>query len=200
MSTAALVLASGSASRQAMLRDAGVGFEVLVPQVDEEAVRESLLAEGADGRAVADALAELKATRISARVPGALVLGADQVLVCDGRLFSKAASRDAARDILRSLRGKRHQLISAAVLAKAGGPVWRTIDTADLWMRDFSDAVLDAYLERAGEAVLGSVGCYHIEGEGVQLFARVAGDQFTIRGLPLLPLLGALRENGVIAT
>ena len=200
MSAPALVLASGSASRQAMLRAAGVPCEIMVPQVEEGVARQALLAEGAAGREVADALAELKATHISARRPEALVLGADQVLVCDGRLFSKAASRQEARTVLQSLRGKRHQLISAVVLAKAGGPIWHAADTADLWMRDFSDAFLDGYLERAGAAILGSVGCYHIEGEGVQLFARVRGDQFTIRGLPLLPLLAALRENGVIAT
>jgi septum formation protein len=198
VSAPGLVLASGSASRQAMLRAAGIGFEVLVPQVDEDSARESLLAEGADAAAVAEALAELKATHISIRVPERLVLGADQVLVCEGRLFSKANSPEGARDVLKALRGKPHRLVSAAVMARGGVPLWRAVDSAELWVRDFSDAFLEHYLARAGEAILGSVGCYHIEGEGVQLFARVSGDQFTIRGLPLLPLLAALRDNGVV--
>jgi septum formation protein len=198
VSARVLVLASGSASRQAMLRAAGVLFEPVVPEVDEEAIKESLLAEGQPPRAIADALAELKAVRVSSRVPHETVLGADQVLVCDGRLFSKAGTVDEARTVLQQLRGKRHELITAAVLARAGTPIWRSVETAELWMRDFSDVFLDAYLGEVGEAVLGAVGCYHVEGPGVQLFARVTGDHFAIRGLPMLPLLGALREQGYV--
>jgi septum formation protein len=199
VSSEVLVLASGSASRQAMLRAAGVAFEPIVPHVDEEAVKEALLADRQPARAVADALAELKALRISARVPEAVVLGADQVLVCDGQLYNKAADLSAARAVLKELRGKQHQLITAAVLARAATPIWRHVETAELWMRDFSDAFLDRYLAEVGESVLGAVGCYHIEGAGVQLFDRVAGDHFAIRGLPLLPLLAALRAQNLVA-
>ena len=198
MTTARFVLASGSASRQAMLTAAGVPFTVEVPRVDEELVRDSLLQDGAQPRAIADALAELKAVRVSARYPEAVVLGSDQVLVCDGRLYGKAGSLAAARATLADLRGRKHQLISAAVLAQGGRPVWRTVESADLWMRAFSDAFLDDYLAQTGDSILGSVGCYHIEGRGLQLFSRIAGDVFVIRGLPLLSVLDALRVNQVL--
>jgi septum formation protein len=163
-------------------------------------VRDSLLAEGAKPRAIADALAELKAVRISGRHPGAVVLGSDQVLVCETRLFSKADSLAAARATLSELRGRKHQLISAAVLAQDGKPIWRSVESADLWMRGFSDAFLDDYLAETGDSILGSVGCYHIEGRGLQLFSRIAGDVFVIRGLPLLSVLDALRINRVLSS
>jgi septum formation protein len=194
------ILASGSASRQAMLTAAGVPFTVDVPRLDEESVRDSLLAQGAEPRAIADALAELKAVRISARHPNAVVLGSDQVLVCETRLYGKADSLAAARATLSELRGRKHRLISAAVLAQDGKPIWRSVESADLWMRGFSDAFLDDYLAQTGDSILGSVGCYHIEGRGLQLFSRIAGDAFVIRGLPLLSVLDALRVNRVLSS
>ncbi len=195
----ALVLASASSSRARLLQHAGVPFEVHPAHVDEDGVKESMLAEGADGRAIADALAELKARRVSNTQPGALVLGADQVLVCDGALFNKAETMEAAAAQLRRLRGKPHQLVTAAVLAKDGAPIWRHVDIATLWMRDFSDTVLESYLTAEGDDLLGSVGCYRLEAVGVQLFERIEGDYFSILGLPLVPLLTALRQHGVVA-
>jgi septum formation protein len=132
-------------------------------------------------------------------VPDALVLGADQVLAFDGALVSKCASLGEARDLLRRLRGRTHQLISALVLAKAGGAIWRTVETATLKMRDFSDRFLDDYLAAEGEELLKGVGCYRLESRGAQLFERVEGDYFTVLGLPLQPLLAALRQHGIVA-
>ncbi len=194
-----LVLASASASRAGMLQQAGVPFEIHPAHVDEEALKQSMLAERADGRAVADALAELKALRVSLSHPAALVLGADQVLMCGGQLFSKAETMDAAAAQLRGLRGKSHQLVTAAVLAKGGAAIWRHVDISTLWMRDLSDAFVESYLATEGGALLGSVGCYRLEATGAQLFERIEGDYFSILGLPLVPLLTALRQHGVIA-
>ena len=193
-----LILASRSAARAAMLRAAGVGIEVVPVQVDEEAVRAAMLAEGAPPRDIADKLAELKALRASRRQPDRLVLGADQVLVEGERLFAKPADRAEAREQLLALCGRTHKLLSAAVIAENGVPVWRHVGTARLVMRPFSDAFLDDYLDRLGELVFLSVGCYQLEGLGAQLFARVDGDFFTVLGLPLLELLGYLRARGVL--
>jgi septum formation protein len=187
-----LVLASASKSRARLLENAGVPFTVRPANVDEDAVKAS----GLDGRAVAERLAELKATAVADE----LVLGADQVLVCDGGLMSKAATLDEAAEQLRMLRNRRHVLVSAVVLASGGAPVWRHVEESALWMRDFSDAFLDSYLAAEGPDILGGVGCYRYEGAGAQLFARVEGDYFSILGLPLVPLLAALREHGVIGT
>jgi len=195
------VLASTSAARRAMLSAAGVRHEAVPPHVDEDEVKAALRAEGASPRAVADALAEAKAVKVSARLPGALVLGADQVLALpDGTMLDKPADRAAAAAQLRCLRGREHRLISAAVVAENGAAVWRFVDTATLEVRPFSDDWLEAYLDAEGEAVLGCVGSYRLEGLGAQLFSRVGGDHFTILGLPLLALLGYRRTRGVIAT
>ena len=193
-----LVLASGSAARATMLRAAGVEIEVAPVQVDEDAVRAAMLAEGAPPRDIADKLAELKALRGSHRQVDRLVLGADQVLVADGRVFAKPAGRAEAREQLLALRGRTHTLLSAAVIAQGGTPVWRHIGTARLAMRPFSGGFLDDYLDRLGDLALQSVGCYQLEGLGAQLFARVEGDFFTVLGLPLLELLGYLRARGVL--
>jgi septum formation protein len=195
-----LILASASASRAGLLAAAGVSFEILPARVDEGAVKTSLLADGADAVRVAEALAELKALRISALHPDALVLGADQVLVFGDELVSKSASVAEARAQLDRLRGQKHHLIGAAVLARAGTSVWRHIDRITLWMRPFSDGFLEDYLAREGDAAVACVGCYRLEGAGAQLFSKIDGDYFSILGLPLIALLAALREHGVIAS
>ena len=192
-----LVLASRSVIRARILRDAGVEFTVEPSDVDEDAVRASILSQG--GSTMASALAERKALAVSALRPDDLVLGADQVLVLGDELVSKAGTLQTAATQLRKLRGARHDLVGALVLAKDGVPVWRHIETSTLWVRDFSDEFLAAYLKTEGEAVLESVGCYRFEGLGAQLFERVEGDYFCILGLSLLPLLAALRDRGVMA-
>lgn len=195
-----LVLASTSPTRRRLLENAGLGFEPVSPGVDEEEVKLSLTASGASGTQIAETLAELKANRVSTRFPQALVIGADQVLSCNGVLFDKPPDMDHARAQLQALRGKPHELLTAVCVAKAGGRVWHHNAVARLTMRAFSDGFLDDYLQRTGEDVLGSVGVYRLEGLGAQLFSRIDGDFFTILGLPLLPLLGFLREHGVGTT
>ena len=192
-----VILASKSAARRAVLDGVGVLFEAATAGVDEDAVKTALLAEGATPREIAEALAELKAVKIAARRPG-LVIGADQTLEFEGGLYDKVETVDAARERLRLLRGRPHQLHSAVVVAKDGAPVWRELASATLVMRDFSDAFLEAYLAAEGEAALGSVGCYRLEGPGAQLFDRIEGDYFAILGLPLLALLEFLRNHQVL--
>jgi len=193
-----VILASKSATRRAVLDGAGVAYEAAGSGVDEDAAKAELLAAGATPREVAEALAERKALAVSAGRPE-LVVGADQTLEFEGRLYDKAETVAAARGRLRALRGKPHWLHSAVVVAQDGRPVWRETQSATLTMRDFSDAFLEAYLADEGEAALGSVGCYRLEGPGVQLFSRIEGDYFTILGLPLIGLLDLLRARGVLA-
>lgn len=193
-----LILASKSAARRAVLDGAGVTYEARVAGVDEDAVKAALLAEGAGPRDIADALAELKAIRVSAGRPD-FVIGSDQTLDLDGQLYDKAESIDAARERLRLLRGKTHKLHSAVVVAKEGAPIWREVVTASLTMRAFSDAFLEDYLATEGEHALGSVGCYRLEGPGAQLFSKIEGDYFAILGLPLMGLLDLLRRHGELA-
>ncbi len=197
--TAPLILASRSPARAALLAAARVPFEVVAAPVDEAAVKAGMLAEAAPPRDIADALAELKAYRVASRRPDRLVLGADQVLVCDGILHDKPGTRDAARAQLLALRGQRHDLLSAAVVFEAGRPVWRHIGRAQLTMRAFSDTFLDAYLDSEGDAIVDCVGAYRLEDGGAPLFSRVDGDLFTVMGLPLLELLGFLRTRGIVA-
>lgn len=194
-----VVLASGSRTRAEMLERAGVRVTLAPAAVDEEEIKLAARAEGTPVEDVAEALAELKAQRVTRKHPGALVIGADQMLECEGRWFDKPADRDAARAQLQDLRGKTHRLVSCAVVIRDGERLWHHVDRARLTMRPFSDAFVDSYLNAAGDDVLGSVGAYHLEGLGAQLFHRVDGDFFTILGLPLLPLLGFLRVHGVIA-
>lgn len=193
-----LTLATRSAARIALLTGAGLGFEAVGSGVNEEAVKRDLLKDGAPPAAVAEALAAEKAVAVSRLRPG-LVIGADQTLDLDGRLYDKAESLAEARERLAVLRGRTHRLRSAVAVAEGGEVVWRTLDSASLTARRFSDAFLDAYLARNGETILGSVGCYMLEGDGVQLFERIEGDYFTILGLPMLPLLAYLRERGIVA-
>ena len=193
-----IVLASKSAARRAVLDGAGVPYEAVVASVDEDAVKTQLLAQGASPAEVAEALAELKATRVSATRPG-LVIGSDQTLDLDGKLYDKATDLYSAWARLKTLRGKTHKLHSAVVVAEAGQPIWRELVTATLTMRDFSDAFLQDYLATEGEASLGSVGCYRLEGPGAQLFSNIEGDYFAILGLPLMGLLELLRQRGELA-
>jgi len=192
-----VILASKSAARTAVLKGAGVAFETAVSGVDEDAVKTALLAEGQGARAIAEALAELKAQKISQSRPG-LVIGADQTLEFDGRLYDKAETVEEARARLKLLRGQPHQLHSAVVVAKDGAPIWRDMVSCTLTMRDFSDDFLEDYLVREGEAALGSVGCYRLESLGAQLFSKIEGDYFAILGLPLLGLLDLLRNHGLV--
>ena len=191
-----IVLASGSAARAAMLRAAGVVFEVVRPAVDEEALKRDLRAARLPVASQADALAEGKALSVSRMRPDARVLGSDQMLeTADGGWLDKPRDDADAAAQLRSLGGRTHRLHSAAVVAVAGATVWRTTATATLTMRPLSDTFIAAYLAAEAEALAGA-GIYRIEGRGVQLFKRIEGDNFTIMGLPLLPLLGWLRAAG----
>ncbi|MCB1370661.1 MAG: septum formation protein Maf [Rhodobacteraceae bacterium] len=192
-----LILASRSEGRATLLRQAGVPFETVAAAVDEAAVKAAMLAEAAPPRDIADTLADLKARRVAARRPGALVLGADQVLVSAGQLYDKPRDLEEAADQLRRLRGATHELLSAAVVYEEDRPVWRHIGRARLTMRRFTDAFLEGYLARHRESLLATVGGYHLEGGGAQLFSRVEGDYFSVLGLPLLELLGFLRTRGV---
>ncbi|HEV7386246.1 MAG TPA: Maf family protein [Phenylobacterium sp.] len=191
------MLASKSTARRAVLEGAGVPFEAVGSGVDEEAAKVGLAAKRATPRQVAEALAEDKALAVSVARPE-LVVGADQTLEFEGRLYDKAETVDDARDRLKTLRGKPHQLHSAVVVARNGETVWRELESATLTMRDFSDGFLEDYLVAEGQAALGSVGCYRLEGLGVQLFAKIEGDYFTILGLPLMGLLDLLRKEGVL--
>lgn len=192
-----IILASKSAARRAVLTGAGVPFEVSVAGVDEDAVKSAMLAEGASPRDVADALAELKAIRVSRSKPG-FVIGSDQTLEFEGKLYDKVETLEAATERLSAMRGKSHKLHSAVVVAKDGAPIWREIVSATLTMRDFSDDFLADYLAAEGDQALGSVGCYRLEGPGAQLFSKIEGDYFAILGLPLMGLLDLFRRHGAL--
>ncbi len=191
-----LVLASASQARRRMLEAAGLAFDVEIPRVDEVAAKASLRAGGLKPREQADALAELKALSVSARRPG-FVIGADQMLAIEGESLDKPKNAEEARAHLLRLRGKTHELNTAAVIALEGAVIWRHFDAPRLKMRAFSESFLDDYLARVGERALSSVGAYQLEGLGAQLFERVDGDFFSVLGLPLLPLLAFLREHGI---
>jgi septum formation protein len=193
-----IILASGSHIRQQLLRNAGLDFDVVKPRVDEESAKAALLEEGALPRDVADALAELKASRVSSQSDNALVIGCDQVLALKDRIFSKPESRDHARTQLQELRNDRHSLLSAVVVYEGGKPIWRHVGEARLRMRDFSDAYLDDYLDRNWESVRHAVGAYKLEEEGVRLFSRIEGDYFHVLGLPLIELLSYLTLRGTL--
>lgn len=193
-----IILASGSRTRHELLLNAGVKTEVVLPKVDEDAIKAGLQLEGASPREVADTLAEAKAKKVSGKYPDALVLGCDQVLDFKGTVFSKACDVDQARSQLMALRGQRHMLLSAAVICQAAKPIWRHVGVARLQMKDFSEDYLDDYLSRNWESVRDSVGCYKLEAEGIRLFSKVDGDYFTILGLPLIELLAYLTVRGEI--
>jgi septum formation protein len=196
-----VVLASASTARRRLLEAAGLRFTCVAAAIDEDAARAALRSAGASAEDAATALAEMKAARVAAgQPPEAIVIGADQILVCDGSWYDKAADGTAARAQLLALAGRPHALATAVVGFRGGVRVWHRVETARLWMRPFDRGFVERYLEMAGAAVLGSVGCYQLEALGAHLFVRVEGDPFTIQGLPLLALLAFLREQGVVAT
>ncbi|TPJ66935.1 Maf-like protein [Mesorhizobium sp. B2-6-1] len=196
--TEKIILASGSPFRKAMLLDAGVDVEAVAPEVDERALEAPLQGSGASPEDVALVLAEAKATEVSERRPGALVLGCDQTLSLGDEVFHKPADMEGARRHLLALSGRTHQLNSAAVLVRDGEVLWRHVGIASLTMRKLDPAFIGRHLARVGSRALSSVGAYQVEGEGIQLFEKIEGDHFTIVGLPLLPLLAELRTLGAI--
>ena len=196
--TQPLILASGSDIRAELLRHSRVDFTVSPARVDEDMVRDAMLYEEAPPRDIADALAELKARKVSEKNPGALVLGCDQVLEHRGTLLAKPASKTDAMAQLQAMRGDRHTLLSAAVICEDGKPIWRHVGVVRLMMHAASDAYLEGYIARNWESIRHSVGAYKLEEEGVRLFSRIDGDYFTVLGLPLLELLSYLTLRGVL--
>lgn len=190
-----LTLASQSSIRATLLRNAGIEIDTQTARIDEDAIRESMQAENASPRDIADALAEQKALRVANRLGTGLVLGCDQILELNGTIFAKPSCEDIAKEQLRTLRGQTHNLLSAAVLYKDGQPIWRYVATSRLTMRDFSDDFLAAYVAQNWSEIRHCVGCYQIEGPGIRLFSRIEGDIFAIQGLPLLELLTVLTNR-----
>ena len=194
-----VILASASPSRRSVLENAGLRFTVSPAAVDEAAVKRSLQGESATAAQAAETLAELKAQRVSSNEPESLVIGADQMLECNGRWFDKPQNRTEAQQHLESLRGRSHTLWSGVCVVRGGSRIWHHNEPARMTMRPLTDAFVQDYLDRVGDQALSSVGAYQLEGLGAQLFSRIEGDFFTILGLPLLPLLEVLRANGVLA-
>lgn len=193
-----LILASQSRFRAAVLADAGVVAEPMPAHVDEAEVKAAARAEGRTAADAALLLAGLKAERIARRHPDALVIGGDQILVCDGEWFDKPPDIATARDHLRRLRGRTHRLETAILCQRGAQRVWHHVASPELTMRRFSDAFLERYLALEGDVLTTTVGAYRVEGPGVQLFDRITGEHAAIMGLPLLPLLGFLRQHGVL--
>ncbi len=192
-----IILASGSAIRRQILDQAGLNFDVVTRPVDEAAIKDTLLAQNVSMRNIAEALAEAKSMRVSRQVPG-LVIGADQIMVMDNRLYDKPKTLNEARQRLLDMRGQVHNLLGAVVICENGQAVWRHMSKTSLTVRMFSESFIDRYLALEGEAVLQSVGGYRFEGRGAQLFSKVDGDFFSILGLSLLPVLDYLRERGAV--
>lgn len=195
-----LILASTSSARRMMLANAGVECDAMAPMVDEDTIKQSLLNQGIGARDLADALAEAKAVKLSSKNLQALVIGADQTLECaDGDLLDKAESRENAIAQLSLMAGKTHKLYSAAVIAERGEPIWRFVATSRMIMRPLSQDFIAAYVDSEWDQIRNCVGCYQVEGLGVQLFSQIQGSHFDIMGLPMLPLLSFLRERGILS-
>jgi septum formation protein len=195
-----LILASASEVRAQLLRNAGLPVEIIPARIDEEAIRPALEAEGATPRDIADALAEMKAAKISAKYPGAMVLGADQILELKGQIFSKPDRSETAVAQLLALSGQTHRLLSALVVCRDGAPVWRHTGEVRLTMRRLSEPFVREYVARNWESIRWSVGGYKLEEEGVTLFSAIEGDYFSVLGLPLIPFLNWLHVRGELKT
>ncbi len=195
-----IILASGSEIRAQLLARAGVDFSVETPRVDEDAIKEALVAEGAPPRDIADALAEAKARKVALTYGDGLVLACDQVLDFQGSVLSKRETPGVAIEQLKTMRGKRHMLLSAAVIYDDGKPVWRHIGQVRLLMRNMSDGWLSAYVDRNWQSIRHSVGAYKLEEEGVRLFSRIEGDHFNVLGMPLLEILSYLTLRGTLSS
>ncbi|MBB3946514.1 septum formation protein [Rhizobium skierniewicense] len=193
-----LILASTSASRQMLMRNAGLTFTAQPADIDERAIDTRLVKDGATPDRIAVELARAKALAVSAARPDAFVLGCDQTMSLGSRIYHKPKDMTEAHANLMSLSGKTHRLNCGAALAHKGAVIWETVTFADLTVRALSNDFVARHLERVGSNVLSSVGAYQLEGEGVQLFSAIEGDYFTILGLPLLPLLTKLRDLGLI--
>jgi septum formation protein len=196
---APLVLASGSATRRAMLERAGLTVTIDPPDVDETAVKQDCHARGLNAGDTAMELAIAKAMQVAPRHPGRIVLGADQMLECGGEWFDKPVDRPAAARQIARLSGRSHTLFSGVAAIRDGDVIWRGLESAELSVRTLSADFIEFYLDRVGDAVLSSVGGYQVEGLGIQLFDAIRGEHSTILGMPLIPLLGFLRDEGVIA-
>ncbi len=192
---ASLILASGSAIRSQLLRNACIDHEVHVPRIDEAAIRDALIAEDAAPRDIADTLAEMKARKIAQRFPAACVIGCDQVLDADGPLFSKPRTPDEATDQIARLSGSTHRLLSAVVVYRGARPVWRHVGEVHLTMHTLDSAWIASYVSRNWDSIRHTVGAYKLEEEGARLFSAITGDYFTVLGLPLLDLLSYLRQH-----
>ena len=190
-----VVLASTSVTRQSVLTNAGVVVEAVAPRIDEEEIKLAMTAENAGGAEIAQVLAEQKARSVSRQRPDNLVIGADQILEFDNKVFSKPRNLEGARESLAQLRGREHKLLSCVCVVQNGQRLWHNLGIATLTMRDFSDGYIEAYLDTIGDSALAGPGSYQIEGLGSQLFSKISGDYFTILGLPLFPLLDFLRVH-----
>ncbi|MCC3861827.1 Maf family protein [Pseudemcibacter aquimaris] len=193
-----LILASKSASRKKILENTGLSFETKPAPIDEQSIKEEMLSTGDNVRNIAERLASEKALYVLKDHPEDFILGADQILSCDGHLFSKARDKNEAKEHLEFFRGKKHTLTTSIVLAKADKIIWVYTCEPELTMRDFSEAFLNDYMEKAGDALIHSVGCYYMEDIGIQLFSEIKGEYYDILGLPLLPLLKKLRDLKII--
>ena len=193
-----LILASGSAIRATLLQNAGLSIEQIKARIDEQSVKEAMVASEAPPRDIADTLAEMKARKVADKHPEAMVIGCDQVLAFEGAILSKPKDPEDARAQLRLMRGKRHMLLSAAVIYHEGKPIWRHIGQVRLRMRNMSDSYIDGYVDRNWDEIQHAVGGYMLEAEGVRLFHSIEGDYFHVLGMPLLELLAFLTLRGVI--
>lgn len=195
-----IILASESKIRRKLLLQAEVNFQSIAAKIDEDTIKESLKNEDAKPKDISDALAEYKAIRVANNFPTDIIIGCDQILVCDNEIISKARTLNDAKETLKLLRGKSHQLLSSVVIYDNNKPVWRTTSRAQLFMRDFTDEYLEYYIKTSGTDILSSVGCYLLENNGVNLFNRIQGDYFTVLGFPLLEVLDFLRKRELIKT